>query len=202
MKSVRWIGFGVLCATLVGCSVLEPRPDTSRYFLLRSLAEAPSGPPLEDLILGLGPVTVPEYLDRPEMIDLVDLYEVRFSARNRWIEPLGTQIHRTLAENLDALLRPDAILSHPWYPSDGVDLQIEVALGVIRLDTEGRWTGSASWVVRDVESRDALERDDLEFVLGQDSIPPNEIAGAMSAELQRLSSEIAAGVRRNYRSNE
>ena len=63
----------VLLATSIGCSVLEPRHDGSRYFLLRSIAEAPNGPPLSDVVLGLGPVTVPDYLDRPEMIDLVDL---------------------------------------------------------------------------------------------------------------------------------
>lgn len=183
----------------IGCSVLEPKPDGSRYFLLRSLAEAPTGPALSDVVLGLGPVTVPDYLDRPEMIDLVDLYEVRYSAQNRWIEPLGTQVHRTLGENLDAMLEPDAILPHPWFAADGVDLQIEVAFGVIRLDTEGRWVGDAAWAVRDASTRVALERSDFDFELGQDSIPPQEIAGAFSAELQRLSTEIAEAIRRQSR---
>ncbi|MEM7414273.1 MAG: PqiC family protein [Gemmatimonadota bacterium] len=189
----------VLVATSIGCSVLEPRPDGARYFLLRSIAEAPNGPPLSDVVLGLGPVTVPDYLDRPEMIDLVDLYEVRYSAQNRWIEPLGAQLYRTLGANLDAMLEPDAILPHPWFAADGVDLQVEVTFGVIRLDTEGRWVGDAEWAVRDASTRAALERSDFDFELGRDSIPPHEIAGAFSAELQRLSTEIAEAVRRQSR---
>ena len=95
---------------MVGCSVLEPKPDTSRYFLLRPAA-APTGSALPDLVLGLGPVTVPDYMDRNEMLDVVGPYELRYSAQNRWVEPLGTQVRRTLADNLRTELKPDAILS-------------------------------------------------------------------------------------------
>lgn len=202
MKYASRIGLLVVLAFLSGCSFLEPRSDGSRYFLLRSLATPAAEPALTTLTLGLGPVTVPEYLDRLEMIDLVDLYEVRYSVESRWIEPLGTQLRRTIGENLTILLDPDAVIYHPWYASDGVDLQVEIAFGVIRLDPGGQWVGSVEWVVRDPDTRAALERNDLSFSLGRDSIPPDEIAGALSAELQRLAIEIAGGVRRQYRSNQ
>jgi len=181
------------------CSVLDPKPDGSRYFILRSMAQPPGAEaPLTDLVLGLGPVTVPEYLDRNEMLDLVGPYELRYSAQNRWVEPLGAQVYRTLADNLQAVLRPDAIVSHPWYESDGVGIQVDVAFDPIRLDEAGAWRGSAAWVLRDPTTREALERNDFSFQLGQDSIPPEEIARGLSDELSRLSVEIAAGVRRHY----
>lgn len=202
MNRFKRAGTTAAVLVLAGCSVLEPRPDASRYFLLRSLAAPAAGPALATLTLGVGPVTVPEYLDRPEMVDLVDLYEVRYSAQNRWIEPLGIQLRRTLGENLDTLLDPDAVIYHPWYASDGVDLQVEIDFGVLRLHEDGRWIGSVEWVLRDPATRAALERNDLSFSLGRDSIPPDEIAGALSAELQRLAVEIASGVRRQYRSNQ
>ena len=54
--------FGMMVVS--GCSFLDPKPDSSRYFLLRPMAEPGSVPALDELVLGLGPVTVPDYLDR------------------------------------------------------------------------------------------------------------------------------------------
>jgi uncharacterized lipoprotein YmbA len=182
-----------------GCGMLSPKPDTSRYFMLRPTPAPPSaGAPLGDLVLGLGPVTVPEYLDQLEMLDLVGPYELKYSAQNRWVEALGGQIYRTLADNLHRQLSPDAILAYPWYASDGVGLQVEVSFDPIRLDESGAWQGGAAWVIRDPVTRATLERNASDFVLGTDSIPPQDMARRLSEELGRLAAEITLGVRRQY----
>ena len=165
--------------------------------MLRS-TPAPASTPLSDLVLGLGPVTVPGYLDQNEMLDLVGPYEMKYSAENRWVEPLGAQIYRTLADNLQAQLTPDAILAFPWYASDGVDLAVEVSIDPIRLDGSGAWQGGAAWVIRDPATRVALERSSSDFVLGTDSIQPQDVARRLSDELGRVAGEIAAGVRQHY----
>jgi len=190
---------GLLASTTLslGCSVLGPRPDTSRYFLLRSLAE-PSSSPLSDLVIGLGPVTLPDYLDGYEMLELVGPYELRYSTENRWVEPLGVQIRRTLSENIQSLTRPDALVLHPWFSTDGVGLQVEVAFDAIERDAAGVWRGSAEWVIRDPATKVPLERSDFSFQVGQDSISPDRLAEGISSELERMSVEIAAAVRRQY----
>ena len=189
-----------VCA-VTGCSVLEPKPDTSRYFLLRAVAE--EGPaPLDDLVLGLGPVTVPDYLDRSEMLDLVGPYELRYSADNRWIEPLGGQLRQTLADNLRTTLRPDAIVEYPWYTTDPVTLEVGVTFSAIRLDEGGVWRGSATWVLRDAATARALERADYDFELGRDAVPPEDVARRLSEEMAGLAAEIAAGVRRHHSANQ
>jgi uncharacterized lipoprotein YmbA len=196
MKSL--IVFVVLLG-VAACGVLDPRPDTSRYFLLRAVADPAAGAPLDDLVLGLGPVTLPDYLDRNEMLDVVGPYELKYSAKNRWVEPLGAQVRRTLADNLGTMLRPDAVLDHPWFTTDGVTLQVEVAFDAIRLDDAGAWVGSAEWVLRDPASGRALERSDFEIQLGRDAVPPDQVASGMSTELERLSADISAAVRRHAR---
>ena len=198
MKRVRVVlGAAALALTMAGCSLLEPKPDTSRYFMLRALSSE-QGPALDGLVLGLGPVAIPDYLDSNEMIDLVGPYEVRYSAQNRWVEPLGGQIVRTLTENLEALLSPDAIVRHPWFAQDGVQLQVEVVFDPIRMDGSGAWTGSARWVVRAPGTRVGLERGDVSFELGAGSIPPDQIATALSTELDGLTAAIAEAVRRQF----
>jgi len=206
MSSPAWhrvTGRGVvallaMAVTMSACSVLDPRPDSSRYFVLRPQAVADDAPALADLVLGVGPVTVPDYLDRIEMLDLIGPYELRFSASHRWAEPLGTQLRGTLEENLAALLRPDAIVAYPWFEREGVGLQVDVAFDPIRVDDQGAWQGSATWVLRDGVTRAPLERNKMEFDLGRDTIPPEQVASGWSAELERLSAEIAAAVRRHH----
>ena len=187
--------FGMMVVS--GCSFLDPKPDSSRYFLLRPMAEPGSVPALDELVLGLGPVTVPDYLDRIEMLEHVGPYEVRYSARDRWVEPLGTQIERTLAENLDALLQPQALAMYPWYRTAGVGLQVEIAFSPIRPDQEGAWRERAEWVVREADTRRILERQEFEFDIGSDLTPPEGVVTKLSEELLRLSGEIAAAVRRH-----
>lgn len=181
--------------TLTGCGLLSPRPDPSRYFMLRAIP-APAGVPLDDLVLGLGPVTVPVYLDQYEMLDLVGPYEMKYSEEHRWVEPLGGQIYRTLAGNLRRQLSPDAILSYPWYASDGVDVAVEVSFDPIRLDNSGAWRGGAAWVVRDPATRAVIERRADDFVLGADPVEPEDVARRLSEELGRVASEVGAAVRR------
>jgi uncharacterized lipoprotein YmbA len=185
-------------AALAGCSVLEPKPDTSRYFLLRSVVSEAGQAPLDDLVLGLGPVAVPDYLDRAEMLDLVGPYELRYSPDNRWVEPLGEQLRRTLAHNLRSLLRPDAVVDYPWSLTDGVSLEVDVTFDAIRLDESGAWRGRVEWVLRAATTATALERSALEFELGRDAVPPEDVARGLSEELGRLAEDIAAGVRRHH----
>ena len=188
----------VLALSVSACSVLDPKPDSSRYFLLRPMAEPGAGAALDDLVLGVGPMNVPDYIDRIEMIELVGLYEVRYSPQNRWVEPLGTQLRRVLAENLQVLLRPQGIVTYPWYQTEGVDLQVEVTFEPIRLDESGVWKGDALWVVRAGADRGPLQRGDFTYELGSGQVDGGAVASRLSDEMRRMSGEIAAAVRRQH----
>jgi uncharacterized lipoprotein YmbA len=194
---MRFATLTLVALTMVGsgCGVLDPKPDSSRYFLLRPLAEAGSGPALDDLVLGVGPMNVPDYLDRTEMIELVGPYEVRYSAQDRWVEPLGTQLRRVLAENLMTLLRPGRVVEYPWYEAERVGLQVEVTFEPIRLDANGAWTGDAFWLVRDGSSHEEVARGAFAMELGSTPVDGNGVAARLSEEVRRMSGEIAVAVR-------
>ncbi len=180
------------------CSVLGPKPDSSRYFLLRPLAETGSGPALDDLVLGVGPMDVPDYLDRTEMIELVGPYEVRYSPQDRWVEPLGTQLRRVLGENLIALLGPDRVVTYPWYQEERVGLQVEVVFEPIRLSDDGNWEGDAYWLIRDGASRAERDRGAFLIRLGSAPVDGGAVAARLSDEVRRMSGEIATAVRRQH----
>ncbi len=105
-----------LCALLITLGGCAGTPN-SRFYLLEPLTGAP-GPegtvPLDRAIsIGLGPVTLPEYLDRPQIVTRTDRNTVLLAEFDRWAEPLSGNVSRTLAENLTYLLheRPRGTLS-------------------------------------------------------------------------------------------
>ena len=78
---------GLLCCP--GCGLLSPREDTTQYAVLVSLDEIPGEPAAPasaahpSLRVGLGPVTLPEYLKRPQIVSRVGGTQIVLSASER-----------------------------------------------------------------------------------------------------------------------
>ena len=56
------------------------------------------------LILGMGPVMLPDYLKRSELATRVEPDQVQFSDIDRWAEPLRNDFPRVLSEDLSTQL--------------------------------------------------------------------------------------------------
>jgi len=134
----------VLALVLLGCAVTTP----ARFYLLEPLAGADStaGRPGAQgaLTIGIGPVSLPEYLNRPQIVTRAGKNELRMAEFNRWAEPLKENISIVLEENLRALLRPDGISVIAWKGSSRIDYRLSV--DVIRFDVTA--AGRASLVAR------------------------------------------------------
>lgn len=116
---------------LTGCSSTEP----PRFYLLNPLAEGTNlqRPTSEPCIsLGVGPVRLPEYLDRPQIVTRATRDELALAQLDRWAEPLSDAFRRVLAQNLSRLLCTTTVSLYPWRPSIPHDYRLEVQ--VIRMD--------------------------------------------------------------------
>lgn len=92
----------VLLAMGAGCSLPQPQPDLTRFFLLNEVthkgdvAEVVGEPPR----IVLRPVIVPEYLRGKIMQVRIADNELRFIDQARWAEPLEAGLTRVLREDL------------------------------------------------------------------------------------------------------
>ncbi|MBN2299441.1 MAG: membrane integrity-associated transporter subunit PqiC, partial [Deltaproteobacteria bacterium] len=146
----------VLTIFLAGCAGTPP----SRFYLLSPLHS--SGHMQAQLTepgcisLGIGPVELPQYLNRPQIITRISENELDLADFDKWAEPLDENISRVLVENLIGLLDPDSFAIHPWKGSMHIDYRI--ALEIIRFD--GSLSSSASlvarWSIFDHEGRNLL----------------------------------------------
>lgn len=202
MMRTIWCVFGVAVTMASGCSVLAPIPDRSRYFTLSAPADpgvggAPRGGQSDAAILvyGLGPVSLPAYLDRNQVATRLSPSEVTYSQWDHWAEPLGGTVPAVLRQHLASQLGTDAIVSYPWLGTTHVDYQIEVRLERFETDTTGESHLAGRWAIRDL-------RRDRQLVARDTSLtrpgPPNDTAAATIAlrgMLSDLGREIATAAR-------
>lgn len=141
----RWLLIAL--TGLAGC--FGPRlPD--QFYMLHSLP----GPPLEggglagDPLIGLGPVRIPAYLDRPQIVTAISASEYRLNENQRWAERLDVTITRVSAENLAALLRTDRIVVHPWPREPRPSLQASINIQEMHVDALGKARLVALWSLR------------------------------------------------------
>ena len=116
----------VFVLNFLGCGTSQP----SHFYLLRALSPASvsglSETKQPGLSLGLGPVSFPKYLDRPQIVTKASAHEVELAEFHKWAEPLSENTSHVLAENLAALLSTDRIVQYPWKRSEHPDYQLSL----------------------------------------------------------------------------
>ncbi|MGE5311028.1 MAG: membrane integrity-associated transporter subunit PqiC [Nitrospirota bacterium] len=175
-------------------------PPPTAFYTLTSVtkAERPvqDTTPMRDLAVGIGPVQIPEYLDRPQIVTRSTPDKVALSEFNRWGGSLRQDFPRVLAENVAALLGTDRVLAYPW--GDRLDPAYRVALDVQQFDGDlgGTVVLKATWILTGREGKTPLsvrKSDIREPVSGNDY---DALVGAQSRALAALSRQIVGEVRK------
>ena len=98
--------------------------------------------------VAVGPVTLPELVDRPQLVLRVGPNEVMFVELHRWAGPLKSEIPRIIADNLAAYLNVKRVAAYPQ--SAGDNAEYRVLVDVQRFDsTLGESvTIDALWTIR------------------------------------------------------
>ncbi len=180
--------------------MLAPRPDLSRFYELVPMPEnsapkpvSPAAGPSGGLTIGLGPITLPAYLDRPQIVTRVGANELRFSEADRWAQPLDANFARVLAQDL-AMGAP-RIYQYPWYSTSRVDYQVEVDVQRFELLASDDAELIARWTILD-EHRNPLYSTKTALTNRAESTQASDGAAALSTALANLSDQIAAAVGR------
>lgn len=174
-----------------GC--LGPRADSSAFFMLSPVPPPAAESPVS-VRVGFGPITIPRYLDRLQMVHRLSDNEIAVSDADRWAEPLAANIARTLEQNLAAMLPGSSYVVFPWYPSEAPDFAVALHFRRFEADSSGAVTLDATWSL----ARAGTPIDGGGVLLGFLADGPGRGAAvaAHSRALAELSGQIAAAVRR------
>jgi uncharacterized protein len=179
-----------------GC--LGPRPDRTRFFTLTPLVATDPDPghhESADLVLGLGPVVLPGYLDRTPLVRRTDANEIAVSANDRWAEPLGYALASTLRQNLVVVLGTPRVVLYPWLPGAHPSLAVEVDVQRFEATAKGDAELAAEWNVRRVADGAVLVARLSRMSEHAEGEGSDAVAAALSRALGAFSREVAAAVR-------
>jgi len=193
----------ICCFSAIGCSVLAPLPDRSRFFQLTAMStpgdqEAPREPLTAGPapVFGLGPVKLPAYLDRNELVTRVSPTEVSYSTTERWADPLSARFTAVLLQDLATLLDTNRILPYPGTGSGRVDYQIEVNVLQFDNDASGNTRLVARWRVRDLRNGTDLAIRETNVTQSRPPGDANAGIASLSEALGGLAQDIAGELRR------
>jgi uncharacterized lipoprotein YmbA len=172
---------------LTACS---STPD-SEYYLLTALASGGSNN--ESPSVGVGPIEVPQYLNRNSLVYHRAGNQIEVASFERWAEPLTDGLSRVISLNLSALLSSQSVQVFPWPQQYAPTYAVSV--NVLELDAEGTQASLvAKWAIRRTKGELITRRLTRlnEPLNGSDSAA--SITAAYSRLLLTLSEEIAAGI--------
>jgi uncharacterized protein len=168
-------------------------PKESFYTLSGPQSPPPSGA-ASSLSVFVGPVTVPESVDRTAMVLRTGPNRVDIDDTNRWAEPLKSAIPRVIAETLMRELGTARVMSSRAGSAGGADYR--VAIEIQRFDSsigEGA-TIDALWTV--TPAKGGAARTGRTFA--QEPATSGDlqaVAAAHSRALERIARDIAAALK-------
>jgi len=192
--SFVWMILCVFAMMLTGCAVSKP----SKFYLLNSMTtpgeSVSTSVDTDGPTVLIGPVTLPAYLDRHQIVKLVGNHELVMDDFTRWAEPLEDNFYRVLTENLSLLLKTPKVYAYNSRGSTPSDFQITI--NVTRFDSVpgGDAYLTAFWTV--------VGKDDSTYLMQKKSVYHAAAAAAgltgmvdaQNRTLTEFSREIAAAI--------
>jgi len=192
-KIGRWSLWCLLA--VAGCAVKPAQPV--HWLVLSPLApvtEHTVPAARRDTAVLVGPIDLPAYTDRAQLLVLRNQSEMQTMPAVRWAEPLGQNFSRVLVENLSRLLATGQVTTLGGIQTPGsVQLAIEVTEFVTTVEGEARLT--AYWRVLGAGGREVHAADKTHYVEALEGSDGPARASALSRALAALSRDLAEAVR-------
>jgi uncharacterized lipoprotein YmbA len=183
-----------LLALAVCLSACAGKSASSKFYVLSPLPQSKQSG-VDGTAIGVFPVAMADYLDRPQIVTRVSENEINLDEFSRWAEPLKENFYTVLVDNLSTLLNSERIiktaqrLSVPQAMQVGVEvLQFDGVLG-------GDVVLSVKWALFEAEGKKLLLAKRSSFREPTGAATYEALVAAESRTVAALSREIAEAIR-------
>jgi hypothetical protein len=161
---------GLALLLLSACASAPP----DQFYRLGATATVPAATLRQTPVVLIAPVSVPDLVDRPQIVTLGPGSRVQVNDQLRWAEPLKLAIGRLLAERISSRLGLAQVWAYPAEP--GTEAQLRVNVAVQRFESEPGVSASSTvlWTVR--RARDGQTRSGRSEARG---VPADASIGAL-----------------------
>lgn len=181
-----------LAAFLGACASTQP---TNFYTLAPVTEPGVEKRSADGLVIGLGPITLPQYLDRPDIVTREGANQMRLAEFHKWAEPLEPLLTRIMAEDLYALLDASDVIPIPQRGDVPLDRVVEVDIGRFDADAAGQVVLDARWRIYQGDNETLLASGRSQVTEQGAAVPDyGAIVAAMSRAIGQASEEIARAI--------
>lgn len=187
MTIMKFLTILIAATLLSGCGFTTPT-----FYVLSAEGNLPSG---GSRSIGVGPVTLAEYVDRRNLVIQSGPHKIEAAESHLWAGDLDDSIARVIATNLGRRLGTGNVRTYPWQRDSEIDYQVAIDIREFIAGEDGHARIEATWRVYSLPgsklvasktfiAREPVESEDYEAVVA-----------AQSRLLGKLSADIAAGIR-------
>jgi|SRR5579872_262991 len=186
----------VMPLAIAGCGTDAP----TRLYTLSAMEEQPVSFRPTGIGLGVGPITLPKYLDRPQIVTRLNSNSLAQADLDQWAGDLNDNITRVLATNLSQLLATQSVSFYPWKDQARVEYQVTIDVTKFEQDPDGSTVLTTFWSIINPNDEKVLVMRrstyrDKEQAGGAGSRPYDAAVAAMSRDLAALSRDIAGTIK-------
>jgi uncharacterized protein len=178
---------------LAGLALLTACASPPSHFYTLSPSRDSLAGPGSSVTVAVGPVSIPESVNRPEIVVQIGPNQVALDEFNRWASPLQSDIQRVLIENLTLLLGTPSVFRYPQGSIGAADFRVEIE--VLRFESV---PGDAAFldVIWTVHGKSEKERKTGRTTLRERAagVSYDALVAAHSQALGRLSRDIAEAI--------
>lgn len=182
----RFFLIACLCTLLMSC---QHSPRKNYYYLTPTLgAEKTATQNANNLttqLIGIGPVEIPEYLTRSQIIDNQTSNTLTLADNAYWGEPLDKSILRVIALNLTQLNNSRSFVNFPWRSDSKPHYSLR--LHIDNLSRNGKNANiTTTWELVDNDNKKTLLRNNFSH-----SLPVESGAQGLALAYSQLLAELA-----------
>jgi hypothetical protein len=185
----------LLCLTflILGCAKSSKPVE---YYMLDASVGIDNNQTLkgdEGPMIGLGPIRLPEYLDRFQMVVAVSENKYKLIDGHRWAEKLDQNISLALFKTLPSQLGTDRMIRYPWPQRPGVDFQVKIDILELNVDQDGQSQLVAQWSIKSKDKTILNKRST--FTAQASTTDIDKMVQAQSECLTKLGQEIVVNLK-------
>jgi uncharacterized lipoprotein YmbA len=173
-----------------GCRLPGGESPPTHYWLLESVDGAITHDE-EVVLIGVGPFSLPDYLNRNELVMRVAGNELLIFEYDSWGIELQRGFKQVLARNLEVLVSGSLATVFPWTGPTQPHLQVAGVVTRFEVADDGFAHLGASWAITRMSDRTTLSRGSASLKESFEGESQSERVSALSRTLAALSREIA-----------
>ena len=177
---------GFLAVQLLSCA------SPKSFYVLTPEGPVPSG---GGTAIGVGPVSLAGYLDRPNLVFQESGNRMAVAESHRWAGDLEENIARVTAANLGRRLGTGNVQTYPWGTDSDLRYQITLDIRQLHGTSAGDAVIDAAWRVYSLPDRRMVSSKSWSGTEPMEADGYDALAAAQSRLLARLATEIAGSLR-------